>query len=166
MADLVNPTTNVSIYGGDNDPDRSAAVTVTTDGSKERLDVSTTITGVDVPALPQGDRFHILDVQSPGSFPVTLATHTVNTGKTFSIFGWRMNTDGAIFEVDLQIDGTRVDKMRQKNSAFTSVGSGTIDYGLVPLAQADAGEVIRIQALSGDTGKEFISFFWGLEIDA
>lgn len=42
MADITNPTTNVSLYGGDNPSDRSKAVTSTTDGSKERLDVDVT----------------------------------------------------------------------------------------------------------------------------
>jgi len=42
MADITNPTTNVSVYGGDNESDLTKAVTVTTDGAKERLDCDIT----------------------------------------------------------------------------------------------------------------------------
>jgi len=148
-----------------NPSDPTKKVTTTTDDTKERLDVDSKITGVEVGVIPIGDRFHILDVTDPVSHPMTLATHTVNTGKKFFIFGWRMNTNGGTFDVDLEIAGSQVDSMRQDNSAFTSVGSGTIDYGLIPL-EATAGQVIRIQTIDGDTGKEFKSFFWGIEVDA
>ena len=145
--------------------DATKCVTVTTDGSKERLDVNTIIAGVEVGVIPIGDRCHILDETAPISHPTTLATHTVNTGKIFYIFGWRINTKGGIFDIDLEIAGSAVDAMRQDNSAFTSVGSGTVDYGLIPI-KATAGQVIRIQTVSGDTNKEIKSFFWGIEVDA
>lgn len=162
MADLpIDDTIDVNISNDDG----TKKVTVTTDNSKERLDVDAALTGVEIGVIPIGDRFHVLDVSTPGSHPTTLATRTVNTGKKFFIFGWRINTEGGIFNVSLEIAGSQVDSMRQDNSAFTSVGTGTIDYGLIPI-EATAGQVVRIQTISGDTGKEFKTFFWGIEVDA
>lgn len=139
-------------------------VTVTTDGTKERLDVEAKLTGSEIGIIPIGDRFNIVNVQSPGVVPTTLATRTVNVGKNYFIFGWRVNTAGAIYKAELQFDGVLQDSSRQDNSAFTSVATGTVNYGLVPLV-ATENQVVRIQLISGDTGKEFITFFWGIEID-
>ena len=44
MADIVNPTSNVTLFGGDN-PALSTAITSTSDGVKERLDVQALIDG-------------------------------------------------------------------------------------------------------------------------
>lgn len=141
-------------------------VDVITDGSSiERLAVDTAISGVEIGVIPIGDRFHIVDRTTVVSHPMTLATHTVNTGKKFFLFGWRINTQGATFNINLEMAGATVDSIRQDNSSFTSVATGTINYGLIPI-EAAAGQVIRIRTVGGDTGKEFITFFWGIEVDA
>ena len=120
--------------------------------------------GSEIGIIPVGDRFNIIDIQSPGAIPATLATRTVNTGKDFFIFGWRVNTQGAVYKVQLEFDGILFDAARQDNSAFTSVATGTVAYGLVPLV-APEDTVVRLQLVSGDTGKEYITFFWGIEVD-
>jgi len=162
MSDEVNVTSNFTIWNQEGTKD----VEVITDGGGvNRLAVDAAITGVEIGVIPVGDRFHIEDDDTPVSLPSTGATHTVNTGKKFFLFGWRINSQGAKYVAELQRDGTKVDRARQDNSAFTSVATGTVDYGLIPIEFA-AGEVIRIQLLTGDTGKEYITFFWGIEVDA
>lgn len=140
------------------DPTKKGTYTV--DGSKHRLDVAT-----ENAAITTGARFHVIDVSEPVSIPFTGATHTVNTGKVFHIKGWRVNSQGATYVAELQEDGSQLDHQRQDNSAFTSVGTGTIMYDSDPIPVA-AGVVIRVQLLEGSTGKEYVTFFWGVEVDA
>lgn len=139
-------------------------VTVTTDGSKERLDVNAEVTVGDPSVVPVGDPIHAFDDSTPGSHPITLATHTVNTGKVFHIFGWSINTEGAIFDAELQIAGTAKDGIRQDNSSFTSVTTNIRNYNPIPIKATD-GQVVRIQTVSGDTDKNYLSIIWGIEVD-
>jgi len=53
LSDIRNPTTNVSLYGGDNESDLSKAVTVTTVGAKTYLDIAATIVNNESPTRYQ-----------------------------------------------------------------------------------------------------------------
>ena len=146
MANLGDDETkDVALHDNASTSTTPLPVTTTLDGSKRRLDVDASITQS---VNPTGDKFHVEDTTSnPLSVPFTGATHTVNTGKKFLLFGWRVNTQGAIYEAELQRDGTKVDRTRQDNSAFTSVATGTVNYAPIPLEFA-AAEVIRIQIIA------------------
>lgn len=158
MADTNDPTQNVAIW----DDTKGKNVSVITDGSVERLAVDASVS---TSVIPTGDPIHAYDDSTPGSHPTTLATHTVNTGKVFHIFGWSMNSEGGTFDVELQIAGTAVDGMRQDNSAFTSLGANQRLLNPIPIA-ATAAQVVRIQTVSGDNSKNFLSMIWGIEVDA
>jgi len=162
MVDTNDRTQNVTLF----DNAKNKNVSVITDGAIERLAVDTTVTGgTTIGVVPNGDVIHVFDDASPGSHPTTLATHTVNTGKVFHLFGWSVNTEGGIYDVELQIAGTVVDGARQDNSAFTARGVNQVNYDPIPIP-ATAGQVVRIQTVSGDTGKNFLSFLYGIEVDA
>jgi len=94
------------------------------------------------------------------SQPSTRATHTVTTGTIFRIYNWSFEADNAIGKVELQIAGTAVDSIRFGNS--TNTNRISVNYGSSPL-EATAGQVVRIQSISGDTGKEFTVSFNGIE---
>lgn len=162
MADTNDRTQNVTLF----DNAKNKNVSVITDGAIERLAVDTTVTGgTTIGVVPNGDVIHAFDDATPGSHPATLATHTVNTGKVFHIFAWNINTEGAIFDAELQIAGTAVDGMRQDNSAFANAGTNLRNYNPIPIP-ATAGQVVRIQTVSGDNGKNFLSMIYGIEVDA
>ena len=107
MADITNPTTNCTIFGGDN-PALSAAVTSTTDGAKERLDCDVTgsvsITDDEAPTKLQLKT----DYDATG---VSLNTSTDTTLYTFSGSGVIdliaiTCATTANYEVTIKIDGT------------------------------------------------------------
>lgn len=103
------------------------------------------------------------DSSAVSSHPSTRVTHTVTTGKELRVFNWHFETENAIGKIELQIDGVAVDSIRFANSTNTQRVS--IDFGLGPMI-ANAGQVVRIQSISGDTGKEFTVGFAGNEVDA
>ncbi len=75
MADLNDQTLNVNIASDDN----TKLVTVTTDGSKNRLDVDARVTPI------FGTPVHAYDYDSDADVGDVLASHTVTTGKTQSV---------------------------------------------------------------------------------
>lgn len=79
MADITNPTTNATIFGGDN-PALAKAITSTTDGSKERLDVDAYISSDDSPTkYTLGTSYDTTGV-SVSTTDVTLFEYTSGAG--------------------------------------------------------------------------------------
>ena len=108
MSDITNPTTNVSIYGGDNEADRSKAVTTTTDGAKERMDVDVTgSVSIDYDESPT--RYQLKsDYNTSGT---SVASSPDTTLYTFSGSGVIdlvsvNSTTSSAWGVDIIIDGT------------------------------------------------------------
>ena len=114
-------------------------------------------------SAPSQDRINEFNRVSPGAVGSTLVTTTVSGGKFIDITSWHFSTESAIALVELQIDGVPVDAIRFANSANTN--RVTVDYGNGAI-QASGGEVIRVQFIEGDTGKEFITGFIGNQGDA
>jgi len=109
---------------------------------------------------PADDRINNFTRQDVNSHPTTLTSHTVSTGSIFDITTWHLGTEGAITLVELQIDGTAVDAIRFDNSSTTN--RLTVNYGNSAI-QASGTQVVRLQTIEGDTGKEFIAGFIGNE---
>lgn len=110
-----------------------------------------------------GDAISEFDSSSVSSHPSTRVTHTVSTDKLLRVFSWHFETESAIGKVELQVAGTAVDSIRFSNSSDTT--RIQVDFGNGPV-EATAGQVVRIQSIAGDTGKEFTVGFTGVEVDA
>jgi len=156
MADLNDQTQNVSIY-----PEGSTSpITSTTDGAKERLDVSAKVFfdpyfgGTRVNAYFYDADSDVGDVQ---------ATHTVTAGKVLYIYQWGIS-DTSYGTYELQIAGTTVDAVINTSSSSGLRGLNQVTYG-IPL-QATAGQVVRIYKRAGLSNKETASTIIGIEVNA
>jgi hypothetical protein len=99
-----------------------------------------------------------------GTSATTLSTYTVGTGKVLYVFGWGFSAESSTVQLALQIDGTTVDRLMQYDSSMTNRGLNFARY-TIPM-KATAGQVVRIQWLAGDTGKNRASLFEAVEVDA
>jgi hypothetical protein len=156
MADITNSTGNVTVFGGDN-PALAKAVTSTTDGAKERLDVA----GV-FPYPTDGTPIHAYNFDSDLDVGDVGATHTVATGKVFYVYHWHIS-DESYGWYQLQINGTTKDMIINNDSGSGQVGLNSVTYP-IPL-KATAGQVVRIYKYSGLSNKEVASLICGIEVN-
>lgn len=149
MADLYG-SQDVTIRNDDG----TKIASISTEGSRERL---ATDTHVDA----SGTAVHAYYY---GTSATTLSTYTVGTGKVLYIYGWGFSAESSVVNLALQIAGTTVDRMMQEDSSMTNRGLNQTRY-TVPM-KATAGQVVRIQWISGDTGKNRASLFEAVEVTA
>ena len=154
MADIINPTTNVSLYGSDNDPDISAAVTTTTTGPKTMLDVNAVVSGDESPT-----KYQLLsDYDATGTSVTTADTELFGyLGVGVLSFITIRSSSSSLYEVIINIDGT--ERLRISMAALGS------NIGLT------SGEGVPIWV--GTANKEFhyhptpeIGFTTGFSIEA
>lgn len=151
---IINPGTENTLVD-----DQGNTINSILDGLIRRLAVDARVT-----LNPVGDPVHAFFDGSPASNPATLSSFTVSAGKVLQVFGWGLSSDSAVFTVELQVDGVAEDKIYQVNSAKTSIGDNNKAFA-IPIIEATAGQVVRIQRIAGDTGKNITSIFSGLEVD-
>ena len=142
------------------DPTGAFCVLVNSDGRA----LVETEGNLSVSPIAGGDRINLFDRSVLISYPKTLVTYTVPALKVVDIESWHLSTDKGLTMAELQIDGVGVDAIRFSTTGSTNRTQAS--FGSNTPFQAVAGEVIRIQALSGQTGKEFIAGLNGAERDA
>jgi len=139
-------------------------VTVTTDGSKQRLDVKSTadFSGT-IKTFDVGTKVNKFVATSPSSHPTTLVSHTVATGKNLYIENWQAGSvDNIKMVLEFRIGGVVKDKF-----GFHTVNKNNYvfkPFGIFSPIKAASGVVVEIVSISGDTDKEVIISFNGTEI--
>ena len=150
MSDLNNPTTNVSLYGGDNESDLSKAVNVVFDGTVYRLAVDAIVTA-DVNVQP-------FSTQADSDLTGTVLNTSTDTSLLIVTARGKLDfiavnsPTSSNFEVIIKIDGTE---------RFRLPMSGLITLGLtsgvnVPLWADTAGKNFRYHPSEGD---DFLTSF-------
>jgi len=156
MSDITDKTQDVNIWNDE----YTKKVTVTTDGTKERLDVSCAY-----PAFPfsEGTPVHEYNYDTDADVGDVQATYTVGTGKILYIFQWGIS-DNSYGTYQLQIAGTVKDAFINESSSGGMRGLNQVTYA-VPL-KATAGQVVRIYKLAGLSNKICASIIIGIEVTA
>lgn len=161
MADIVNPTQNVTVFGGDN-PAIAKAITSTTVGTHERLDVDAAVRLSPDP-YGTGTPVHAYVYDSDADVGDTQASYTVGTGKVLYIYQWAVS-DESYGTYLLQIAGVTKDAIANSDSGSGQRGSNQTTY-VIPL-KATAGQLVRIYKSAGLSNKEVHSIIVGLEVPA
>ena len=123
MADIVNPTDNVSIYGGDNESDLTKAVTVTTDGAKQRLDCNMDGSEVIISDSESATKYQLQTEFDAVGDLLNQATDVVLysvTGQTGTLDFVAVSGSNANFEVTIEIDGT--ERLRISMAEIGAIG--------------------------------------------
>ncbi len=94
--------------------------------------------------------------------PTILTSYTVPAGKKFIMTSWHLQTASAITLTALEIDSVEVDALRFSNSANTN--RQNVEFGAFGI-EAAAGQVVQIETQTGDTSKEYIAGFTGIQSD-
>lgn len=154
-----NPITddnNVVLYD-----DLGNKVGVILDGSIYRLAVDSKVVPDENPYKTTGVPVH---AYYDGNGNTTLSTYTVATGKVLYVYGWGFSARGAKSYLELQINGTDVDKMYQEDSSHGQRGQNNVRY-TIPI-EVTAGQTVRIYRVGGDTGKYRATLIEGILYDA
>jgi hypothetical protein len=110
------------------------------------------------------NRVHEFDTATIAAHPHTILEYTVPVDKVFEIMGWHLQTEKATTKVELQVDGVAIDTLRFDTS--TDTRRIDIRYPTESPLYAEAGEVVRVRTISGQTSKEYIAGFFGYIRDA
>jgi len=108
---------------------------------------------------------HKFGRQTVSVHPTVLVTHTVPSGKKLMVVSWHLQTASAITLTTLEAPvGTEVDAIRFSNSADTN--RQNVNFGFFGIIEVSAGQVVQIETQTGDTAKEYIAGFTGIQTDA
>jgi len=152
MADLNDRTQNVNIW----DDAKTKAVTVTTDGSKERLDIHALID----PLGNAGTPVHAYNLDTDSDVGDTIVTYTVTTGKSLYIYQWGIS-DNSYGTYQLRINGTSKDAVVNETSSAGQRGLNQTTYPIPMIATS--GQVVSIYKLSGLSNKTTAGTIVGVE---
>lgn len=142
--------------------DENKAVTITTTGSTERLDVDANIRLAPEP-YGIGTPVHQYQYDSDSDVGDYISSYTVTAGKNLYIYQWAVS-DNSYGTYVLQINGVDKDAMINTSTSGGARGMNQVTY-VVPL-KATAGQVVRIYKLAGLSNKITASIIIGLEVTA
>jgi hypothetical protein len=137
MADLNDLTTNVNIWNDD----KSKSVTVTTDGSKERLDVDANVSG-GVIIAQKNPYFDYSDLTNGVDYSVK----SVTAKGTIDFI--QILCKNASYEVAIKIDGT--ERIRISQSDLGTIGLLSSNSTNIPIYAASASKIFSFLPPSPD----------------